>query len=209
MIAPFFQTSFLQLRTFLILVPKNVLVNWKAEWSKWMRKSERFGPTIRTILNQPASQRLKIINHWHTAGGVLIMSYNMITLMYKNLLKAEEKAINRTGEYLCTHTRTLSWFVFISFKIDAKALLQRECSFWLVVDLEQSPKHPEFKTFTRCLLNPGPDIVVCDEGHQFKNPETQSFQVLNMMRTSRRLVLTGTPLQNNLNECELLSTWNI
>lgn len=54
--------------------------------------------------------------------------------------------------------------------------------------------------FKKTLINPGPDIMVCDEGHILKNENTALSKAINQIKTSRRIVLTGTPLQNNLKE---------
>lgn len=54
--------------------------------------------------------------------------------------------------------------------------------------------------FQKCLLNPGPELVVCDEGHILKSDISLINMSVNNIKTERRIILTGTPLQNNLIE---------
>ncbi|RFU32468.1 hypothetical protein B7463_g3891, partial [Scytalidium lignicola] len=49
-----------------------------------------------------------------------------------------------------------------------------------------------------------PDVCVYDEGHLLKNPNSQRYQGLVRIPAKFRLLLTGTPLQNNLQELAAL-----
>ncbi|CAB3247087.1 unnamed protein product [Arctia plantaginis] len=70
----------------------------------------------------------------------------------------------------------------------------------LSADNNKKFKKKMLKSFQESLVEPGPDLVVCDEGHLLKNEKTSLSQSMNKVKTLRRIVLTGTPLQNNLKE---------
>ncbi|RIB22309.1 DNA repair protein, SNF2 family [Gigaspora rosea] len=43
-------------------------------------------------------------------------------------------------------------------------------------------------------------LLLCDEGHRLKNSNSQLFQALNSLQVQRRVILSGTPIQNDLSE---------
>lgn len=43
-------------------------------------------------------------------------------------------------------------------------------------------------------------LVVCDEGHRLKSKDTKTTKCFDMFHTKRRVLLTGTPIQNDLRE---------
>lgn len=56
-----------------------------------------------------------------------------------------------------------------------------------------------FRKYTS-LLNKLCDLIICDEGHKLKNLEIKTTQSINGLNCKRRIMLTGTPLQNSLAE---------
>ncbi|KAH8815865.1 SNF2 family N-terminal domain-containing protein [Xylogone sp. PMI_703] len=46
----------------------------------------------------------------------------------------------------------------------------------------------------------GIDLVVADEGHRLKTAQNKSAQAIRSLNTPRRIILSGTPLQNDLSE---------
>ncbi|KAL5407667.1 DNA repair protein rhp54, variant 2 [Paraphaeosphaeria minitans] len=43
-------------------------------------------------------------------------------------------------------------------------------------------------------------LLLCDEGHRLKNGESQTFTALTGLNVQRRVILSGTPIQNDLSE---------
>lgn len=50
------------------------------------------------------------------------------------------------------------------------------------------------------LKNTPIGLLLCDEGHRLKNGESQTFTALNGLNVARRVILSGTPIQNDLSE---------
>ena len=47
------------------------------------------------------------------------------------------------------------------------------------------------ETFKETLLDPGPKLVVCDEGHILKNTKSALNLCMNKIKTQRRIILSG------------------
>lgn len=72
-----------------------------------------------------------------------------------------------------------------------------------VSSLSQAKLENIRKQVEETLLKPGADLVICDEGHMIKNRKSATSLAVNKIKTRRRIILTGTPIQNNLKECKL------
>ena len=135
----------------LILVPKNVLTNWRAEFAKWTRSCKyKFNlfEMPYDLGKSTIDSRQVELERWFEQGGVCIMGYAIFTALVNNS-KREAQSAERFNQYLCS---------------------------------------------------PGADLIVCDEGHILKTEKTQVTKAVCQVATKRRIVLTGTPLQNNLEE---------
>ena len=137
----------------LILMPVNVLLNWKSEFSSWQKDCEHkvkvYGLPNDKSGKDKIIQRFEELEKWSNKGGVFVMGYQIFTTL-----------VNGTN-------------------VKPKRYVEK---------------------FKSILINPGPDLIICDEGHELKNATSKRAKTINQVRTKRRIVLTGTPLQNNLIE---------
>ncbi|XP_016428465.1 helicase ARIP4-like isoform X2 [Sinocyclocheilus rhinocerous] len=173
-------------KTVLAIVPVNTLQNWLAEFNLWLPAAESLPPDTdpaqvlpRTfkvhILNdehKTTVARANVVEDWTRGGGVLLMGYEMYRLL--SLKK--------------------------SFVTGRKRKSKKPAG-PVIIDLDEEDRQQELmKGIERALSRPGPDVVICDEGHRIKNCHASTSQALKNIRSRRRVVLTGYPLQNNLIE---------
>nr|XP_057940254.1 helicase ARIP4-like isoform X2 [Doryrhamphus excisus] len=175
-----------QAHTVLAIVPVNTLQNWLSEFNMWVPPAEALPPGSDPNLVRPrtfkvhilndehknTTSRAKVVETWARDGGVLLMGYEMYRLLSlkKNFVSGRKKKGKKTAGPV-------------------------------VVDLDEEDHQQKLlKSIERALSRPGPDMVICDEGHRIKNCHASTSQALKNIRTKRRVVLTGYPLQNNLIE---------
>ncbi|KAJ2762919.1 DNA-dependent ATPase protein rad54 [Coemansia sp. BCRC 34490] len=56
------------------------------------------------------------------------------------------------------------------------------------------------RTYIDILGSSPVGLLLCDEGHRLKNSASQTYQALNSLQVQRRIILSGTPIQNDLTE---------
>ncbi|KAM3722331.1 Transcriptional regulator ATRX [Dirofilaria immitis] len=160
------------LKRILIIVPKNVVLNWYNEFEKWL-DNENIDRDLATInimeldsLKDYASRRLALQNWFENdEPSVMIIGYDMFRILTQGDSDKGKKKID--GMKKTTKNKKLTKL------------------------------QPDFRKF---LQDPGPDLIICDEAHKLKNDDSALAKTMLKIRTKRRLCLTGTPLQNNLME---------
>lgn len=49
-------------------------------------------------------------------------------------------------------------------------------------------------------VQPPIGLIICDEGHRLKSAGAKTTQALQSLNCARRIILSGTPIQNELSE---------
>jgi DNA repair and recombination RAD54-like protein len=60
--------------------------------------------------------------------------------------------------------------------------------------------YESFRAHVEVVTKGKVDLLICDEGHRLKNGQSGISGAVSQLRTPRKLLLTGTPVQNNLDE---------
>ncbi|KAI8977963.1 P-loop containing nucleoside triphosphate hydrolase protein [Pilobolus umbonatus] len=60
--------------------------------------------------------------------------------------------------------------------------------------------YESLRTYSNYLKNSPIGLLLCDEGHRLKNESSVLYKELNSLTVERRVIITGTPIQNDLSE---------
>lgn len=96
-----------------------------------------------------------------------------------------------------------------SFAIDGKASkseLTMQLRQWAIAEGRSAVRPVLIVSYETLRLNVAElkntkiGLMLCDEGHRLKNDESQTYVALNALNVKRRVILSGTPIQNDLSE---------
>lgn len=132
-------------------------------------------------------QRIEVIGEWVQKGGVLLLSDRILSGLCKSLIPSDKQ----------------------SGKSNNKSVGGNDASTSTSRSNNSSPTERYKDLLKAAFLEPGPDVVCLDEGHSMlKNSATNISKALHAMTgCTRRIVLTGTPIQNNLAEFYRMAMW--
>jgi SWI/SNF-related matrix-associated actin-dependent regulator of chromatin subfamily A member 5 len=166
-----------ELRPFLVVCPLSVLSSWMAEAKRW-------APGLKVLrFHGPVKERDRLKK---IALGEIDMYGNPT---------AKQKTKRRTR-------KTTTGKPLISLDSDSDDV-DEEVGIDVVVTTYESYQ-AEQSWFKRAFVW---RYVVLDEGHKIKNDLSLISKALQGLRAEYRLILTGTPLQNNLTELWALLHW--
>ncbi|XP_058066103.1 uncharacterized protein LOC131215727 [Anopheles bellator] len=178
-------------KTVLVIMPINTLQNWLNEFNTWLPddatnsplrnhgevRSRNFRIHILNDSHKTLKSRAKVVLEWAKNGGVLLIGYEMYRLLSQKKMTKKKKKKNKKGGPAGPEPEPVE---------EEKESTEEQRNM--------------FDDIHEALVKPGPDLVVCDEGHRIKNSHASISVALKQIKSKRRVVLTGYPLQNNLLE---------
>lgn len=169
-------------RTVLCIMPINTLQNWLAEFNWWLPEDANKSPLKEFGEVRGRNFKIHVLND------------------SQKTLAARSKVVlnwSRTGGVLLIGYEL---YRLLCLKKVQKKKGKRAERDPVYAEKEQAAHGELLEEIYEALVKPGPDLVVCDEGHRIKSSHASTSVALKQVRTKRRVVLTGYPLQNNLLE---------
>lgn len=169
-------------KSILIIMPINTLQNWLHEFNMWL-------PLPEDVEKSPLTKD----------GEVRPRQFNIFVLNdSQKSLNARAKTVLEWSKEGGVLMMGYEMYRLLSLK---KIKPKKRRGSYLNPEGDEPPEHKKlFDDINAALVNPGPDLVVCDEGHRIKNAHASTSLALKQIKSKRRVVLTGYPLQNNLLE---------
>ena len=173
----------------LVVAPKSMLRMWIRETEYWCEQSRHECPDIFCVEN--VKQGVGKIEQWATNedGGILLLSYAMLVRIIgctagkvsspskQNVEPDEVRDIRRASQYVNDDDEAEQR------EIDNASREANSCNKKYASYIQQKTK-----------------LVIVDEGHKVSSATSALTKSLVTIRTTSRMILTGTPIQNNMKQ---------
>jgi len=143
------------------------------------------GKTLQTI--SLITHLKEKVTHGQTCPSLVICPLSVL-----NSWSKEIKRWNPELNFLIMHDSDL-----VSRELTRQKVMANPTSYDIIVTTYEMAKNPSLSTMFQRLHF---QLVVLDEGHIIKNEQAQISIAVRKMHYCSTLILTGTPLQNNLTE---------
>lgn len=141
--------------------------------------------------------------------GKTLMTITLIWTLLKQTPYAGEEPVIKRALIVCPVTLISNWknefkkwlgnvrigiFTLDNNKNNLQNFVAGRCYQVMIVGYEK------LRTISDELKKASIDLIVCDEGHRLKTATNKSAQAILALKTDRRIILSGTPIQNDLGE---------
>lgn len=166
-----------------IVVPKSTVPGWLKELASWSTSFPSAKRLQALTLEDAArpDERVRVFQQWRRDGGIFLIGYEALTRLLQ-LVEVSGVPYDETTGGRATVAGN-------PFRETVRRVLRQNGR----VDEGTGPSG-------RGPYDPYTELVVCDEAHRLKNLNLQVVAALRKLHPLRRMLLTGTPLQNHLSE---------
>ncbi|KPI86960.1 putative Helicase-like protein [Leptomonas seymouri] len=177
----------------LIVIPKSTQSGWMREFQTWslgFPEEYRLHPLSVGEGLRP-HQRVDVFRQWRRDGGVLLIGYEALVRLVQLVGEDSVCVQQHEGE-----AKSHSSFSSSRAETEQSAEAEREQHRRVLRErcIDEGGKA------SGGYADPFTELVVCDEAHRLKSVHLHVVQALRGLHPLRRLLLTGTPLQNHLQE---------
>ncbi|KAJ2077379.1 hypothetical protein H4R24_005168 [Coemansia sp. RSA 988] len=211
--SPDFANSIFAARRVLILCPATVQSNWASEFWKWtgvdhslsrIRKYKALdGPLLPQPLDIPTDRNMTMDERQRllcTVRAIRLHTKRIITQVINYSLMKNSEARLAALRSWNSHGGVLI-MGYVGFRELMQYILSSGATtFGTVAESSTIDESDVLQELRRYMVDEGPSLVIADEGHTIKNPQTKLATYANMLFTKARICLTGYPLQNKLEE---------
>ena len=199
----------------LIVAPKSTLRQWAKEFEDWCEASRHECPSVHII---ETGKHIGKVKQWGDDGGVLLLSYAMLVRLINLGADVDAGAQSPTVQRAASPRSSLRRKGGSGgAQAEAEAEEQKEMAAVLrasqfvddeeeaeQLEVEKAAKEKKKLDDVHCevavLLQSKTDLVIVDEGHKINSPNSALTRCLRTIKTLNRVVLTGTPMQNNMRQ---------